>query len=330
MRIYSKLQLLSLAGALVLLAGCSGGAVVARNPITRTGGAIFSTSGIHADRSFDACPQTGQIVYVADKNNSVINIYSEKFAGQGPCGQIASGLLNAPEEIYVKASAHDLYVANSNGYDVLVFHRGQTTPYNTYTDPTGQVPQDVTVTKDGTVVASNSVKLSQQRGGSLSTWIGGPNGGTFVGNFPMPIRDLQGLSVTARPNGEIYFTDDINNNDRLWKTSCPQGACGTQTRIFVNFSGVPGGMQFDASGDLLVVCQSAHELCIFELPNPKRSTIPLPGLPQAMALNAAGDRLYVTDLINNDANEISYPSGVVIGTVPNNPGGYPAGIAIDP
>ena len=40
--------------------------------------------------------------------------------------------------------------------------------------------------------------------------------------------------------------------------------------------------------------------------------------------------IFVADSENDDAAEYSYPSGVLIRTVPGNPGGYAAGVAVDP
>jgi hypothetical protein len=67
----------------------------------------------------------------------------------------------------------------------MVFHRGRLFPYNTYSAPFQPYPYGVTVTNDGTVVASNAFSNFGPQGGSISTWIKGPNGGTFVGTFPM-------------------------------------------------------------------------------------------------------------------------------------------------
>ena len=334
MRSLTYVQPLSAAAACILFAGCSGGSAVAPKPLPLGGASHFGARTHHPYVSFDACPATGQIAYVSDAKNNVTNIYAGRFNGQGPCGQIASATLNTPEELYVKADVHDLYVANLNGNNVLVFHRGQTEPYNTYTDPTipsGKQTEDVAVAKDGTVIASNVGVGNSPHEGSLSTWIGGPNGGTFVGNFPMLTKDFQGGSVTVRQNGVVYFTDTSDNfQGRLGKVSCPLGACGSQTRVFIDLN-EPGGMQFDASGDLLAVDEIRSRLSTFELPNPRPSVFPLAGGdPRGMAINKADNHLFITEEINNYAAEYSYPGGIFLGSVPNNPGGDPEGIAIDP
>jgi hypothetical protein len=154
------------------------------------------SSGRHFT-SYDTCPATGTIEYLSDYSNNVVNIYFGKFAGQAPCGQIAS--LSHPQGMFVKGSTHDLYVANTGANDVVVFHRHAKTPYKTYTDPGVQNPDDVTVARDGTVIAANIFQPMGHEQGSISTW---HSDGTFVGNFPMP-NSFEGLYVTVQKNGTL-------------------------------------------------------------------------------------------------------------------------------
>jgi hypothetical protein len=278
-----------------------------------------------------ACAATGSLKYVSDARNNVINIYVGKFAGQAPCGQIANSGLNVPAGLYVQDATHDLYVANNHGLNVLVFHRGQTSPYNTYTDPSGQFVLDVTTSPDGTVVATNVFQKNGNEFGSVSTWIGGSNGGTFVGNFPMTNASL-GTFVTSRKSGKIYF-DDIDKSNGLgaiWSMSCPAGACGVQTQVTGVSLQYPGGMAVDSTGDLLVSDQTALTADTFELPNPKPSTFPLTGYPECVAIDKHNRHWFVSDGANNIASEYTYPSGSLVGTVPGNPGGSTSGIAVDP
>jgi hypothetical protein len=271
---------------------------------------------------------------MSDFRTQTINVYAGKFAGQPPCGQITSGI-NGPQGLYVKTSTHDLYVANSEGFNVLVFHRGQTSPYNVYTDPSTQIVTDVAVAKDGTVIGSNIMSRDNREAGSISTWIGGPNGGTFVGNFPMT-NDLAGGFITVQKNGTVFYNDiDRTQKGALWSLSCPAGACGAQTQIAGVSFGFPGGMGSDDSDDLLVIDLTAlggsSVADTFELPNPTPSTFPLvAGFPIGMAINGLDHHIFVADASNHDAEEYLYPTGVLVGTVPGDMFGFPYGIAVDP
>jgi hypothetical protein len=324
MRILQSQGLIA-ASAITFLAGCSGAGhlAIAPNP------ASLHLAARHLS-SFYACPATGPIKYVSDFNNNVVDVFVGKFAGQAPCGQITS-VLQSPWGIYVEPGTHDLYVANYGAHDVVVFHRGQTAPYNTYNDPSFQDPVDVAVAKDGTVIASNQVRPNFPTAGSLSTWIGGPNGGTFVGNFPMA-PGSEGLYVTAQRNGTIYFdelTSTQFNFGALWFVSCPAGACGPQTQVTgVSFNSA-GGVASDDTEDVLAI-NGAGFAETFELPNPNPKSIPLTGVPVGMAINALDHHLFVTDAMNDYAAEYSYPKGKLIGTVPGNSGGGLFGIAVDP
>jgi hypothetical protein len=230
----------------------------------------------------------------------------------------------------VDFGTHDLYVANSGGFDILVFHRGQTHPYNTYTDPGLQYPIDVTLAGDGTVIASNLGQAYGNELGSLSTWIAGPNGGTFVGNFPMT-NDSQGGFVAVRKNGSVYYNDfDVTTgHGALWSLSCPAGACGTQTRVTgVSFVD-PSGMAFDSTNDLLVTDTSGIGET-FELPNPSPKKFRLFGHPYGMAISQSDHHWFTGDWSGNGAKEYSYPSGRLIGIVNGDPHGWLRGVAADP
>jgi hypothetical protein len=323
MRIFSLRAVIAIA-ALTILAGCSGGGSASIAPQT----ASLERDARHFT-SFDACPATGPIKYVSDFNNNLVDIFVGKFAGQPPCGQITSQL-QSPWGIYVEPGSHDLYVANYLAHDVVVFHRGQTTPYNTYTDPGFQDPVDVAVAKDGTVIATNQTRPHYPTRGSISTWTGGPNGGTYVGNFMMTVGS-EGQYLTVQRNGTVYFDDLVGqtNIGALWFVSCPAGACGPQTQVAgVSFNS-PGGLASDDTEDLLAI-NGFGSAETFELPNPNPKTFPLNGAPVAMAINALDHHWFVTDANNDDAAEYSYPGGKLVGTVPGNAGGGLFGIAVDP
>jgi hypothetical protein len=318
---------LSAAAAFVLLAGCSSGPATA--PMS---GAI--RDGVHSRSDgtlagYDSCPATGTIVYVSDYWHGVINVFHGNFRSQPPCGQITSGL-SLPYGMYVDPTSHDLYVANTGDDDVLVFHKGQTAPYNTYTDPTIQTfPVDVTVAPDGTVLASN---LGETTGdGSISTWIGGPNGGTFVGHFPMT-NDIMGAFITVDKHGTVYYDDRdrTSTHGAIWSLQCPAGACGTQSRVAGVTLKDPGGIIVDSTNDLFAEDPDAHRGEIFELPNPNATMFKtLTGSPDGIGIDEKQHHWFTGDF-GIEASEYSYPSGVLIGSVRGANGGSLRAVAVDP
>lgn len=325
MRMPPSLQALAAATSLALLAGCSGGGSSAITPKPAA-----QTSNHQLVRRY-ACPATGSLKYVSDGLYNVVNVYAGNFAGQAPCGQIASTSLMFPTGMYVQPATHDLYVANQRGRNVLVFHRGQAEPYNVYTDPSGQVPNDVAVAGDGTVLVINFTNITQSEKGSISTWIGGPNGGTFVGNFP-EMHSYQGAYIAVKKNGDIYY-DDVDRHilqGFVWSLSCPAGACGAQHRVLGLKLKYPGGMTFDNTGDLLIIDSMRSAADTFELPNPKPSTFPIAGFPGAMAMSSQDHHMFVINGAHNDGEEYSYPDGALIGSVNGQQDSILAGIAVDP
>jgi len=223
------------------------------------------------------CPSSGPLEYVSDGGKSVIYVYAGKFAGQAPCGQLASWIFE-PVGLFVKPSTHDLYIASEGLDAIAVYHRGATTPYNLYNDPSGQMHYDVAVAKDGTVISSNLHSSGLERG-SISTWRGGPNGGTFVGNFPITATNDFGGFVTIEKAGTVYF-NDINGSGKgeLFSVSCPAGACGPQTQVAGVSFRFYGGMAFDTAGDLIAVdldqMGRSSMIDTFKLPNPSPATFP--------------------------------------------------------
>jgi hypothetical protein len=329
MRVSTQLQALSALAALALLAACSGGGSSAiapsiTSPSKEAGGATINRT------SFDACPSTGRLTYISIWIANVVEIYAGQLNNQSPCGEIALGL-SGPFGLYVDPKTHDLYVANSKRSNIKVFHRGHLRAYNTYVDPTDEFTLDVAVAPDGTVIASNENVFDGSGAGSLSTWTGGANGGTFVGNFPMT-NSMNGQFVTIKKDGTVYFSDVDQQSFKglLWTVACPAGACGTQTQVAgVSFAS-PGGMVFDDTGDLLVIDDSAITANTFELPNPSPSTCALTGAPVSVAV----DRKHHTFVTTDDerfgileGKEYSYPGCVLVGRVGST---NSQGIAIDP
>jgi hypothetical protein len=69
----------------------------------------------------------GNVLYIADASNDLINVYRQGGGpGQAPIGQLTD--LDEPTGMVV-APDGDLYVSNYDNNLVSVYHRGQTTPY---------------------------------------------------------------------------------------------------------------------------------------------------------------------------------------------------------
>jgi hypothetical protein len=323
-----QFQALFAASAITFIAGCSSGPMVAPEKFdsARSLGMHRWNSSIALHfKSKYTCPATGAIEYFSDYKNNVINVFAGKFAGQSPCGMITA--VSNPQGLFVDASTHDLYVANTGKRNVVVFHRGQLTPYNTYADPTLPFTYEVALAKDGTVIASN---VLGPYGGSLSTWIGGPNGGTFVGTFPMT-NVKYGYYVVVNHNDLVYYNDlDLTSGrGALWSLRCPHGACGIQTRIAGVSFNEAGGLAISRTNDLLADDAQPGFAETFELPNPNPKTFPIDSGSLDMAIDTSNRHWFALDSQNSDAAEYLYPSGAFVGRVQCAPGCIASGIAVD-
>jgi hypothetical protein len=347
MRLLSPFRLLCVASALTVFTGCSSGSAPAPELSAPQGRAHSMLAGVpvlarsigifRVDRqagrhikSFNKCPAAGPIVYMSDFNFNVVNIYTVPFAGQQPCGQIF-GTFNNPQGLFVWKN-HDLYVASSGTFDVQVFHRRALKPYNRYTDTVNgaQFPGDVTVAKDGTVIASNLLQSNYQEGGSISTWIRGGHGGTFVGNFPMT-NAYYGMFVTVQKDGTLYFNDVDSNTGYgpIWTGACPLGLCGSFTSTGA-VAAFPGGLRSADNEDVVQLDQTGLTLTTFEhFPHGRSCSLSGEADPVGFDINRREHHVFVADSNLNVGVELTYPGCVLIGTVPGNPGGVPIGIAKD-
>jgi hypothetical protein len=343
MQISTLSKALSAAAALALLAGCSSGSAIAPKPGGLQSHARTSMGHVpavvgplgamkiayHATKrvGFNACPASGTIEYVSDFNNSVINIYKGKFAGQGPCGQLASASILNPEGLFVDKQDH-LWVADTGNGNVLEFARGGSSPIATYVDTANgnsEFPVDVTVAKDGTVIASN-IYTPNTGIGSISTWL---SNGTLVGNFTNPNSAFD-YFVTVQKNGTVYFDD---SSLTLWSGSCPAGACSAFTNTGATGFNFPGGLRSAAGEDVVLLDQSGTgggTLNTYEsFPGgPAQSCVLAPGDDAVtFDLNKRRNHVFYSDATVGVAGESHYPSCKPIGTVTGF--GLAIGVAVD-
>jgi hypothetical protein len=279
MRIPTPIQALSAAAALALLAGCSSGSALAPKPaglaghvqhtMGHQGSSVMNPAGMLALAhqavanhkiviNHNTCPATGVIIYISDATNNMIDV----FAGPNitnastPCFSFNDGgTLAEPQGITVKSG--NLYVANTIGNggtsgNVDAFHRGQATHFKQYNDPScsGEYPADVTVSADGTVIATDIISNGCS-GGQISTW--NKSTGALEGNFPA-VAGANAFFLTVQKNGTVYYDDNFLQLNSL---SCPLGACGAITTVSSGTFAFPGGIRSATGEDVVLDDQSA-------------------------------------------------------------------------
>jgi len=343
MRIPTPIQALSAAAALALLAGCSSGSAIApgsqlqsharsmshgssmANPVGQLKLSQHPSNAKHI-ASYDSCPASGTIEYVSDASNGAVDIFAGAnfTSGETPCGVISG--LSEPQGLAV--SHHKLYVANTTGLDVLRFPRGATSPDMTYTDPScsGQYPADVTVAKDGTVLATDIISNACS-GGGISTWTAG---GTLVGTFPNA-AGANSYFLTIQKNNTVYYDD---NTFSIYSVSCPAGACGAASSTGATMA-FPGGLRSATGEDVVLDDQSATgggALTTFETFPGSSASCPLGASdPVSYDFNHHDKKAFFADAGNFVATEVKYNDGsntcAAVASVVMS--GQPIGVALD-
>jgi hypothetical protein len=345
MRIFINVQAFGVAVAITLLAGCSGGSVIAPQlstsqsqvPSKSSPGSLghrgmlaLSTHGAigYHGASFNTCPATGLIEYVSLPGDGTVNIFAGNFKGQAACGIITG--FGMPLDIIVKSGT--LYVPDINGSqtegNVKAFHRGGTAPFMTYSDPCG-FPFSVAVSDDGYVFATNRALGC---GASLSVWK--KSTGALVHDYPEPSDWNNGAFLTIQKDDTLYIDSAAN---RMWTSKCVKGVCGS----FTNLAQTPGdGAIRSIDGEHVVMANSGSATALtFTPPNFSSPTgscsFGLNPDTDAIAVNFAQSHIYAMGWFTGTASEFKYPVGggnggpcVLIGTVSTS-STYVWGIAVD-
>ncbi|HEY5094768.1 MAG TPA: hypothetical protein VII69_06625 [Candidatus Eremiobacteraceae bacterium] len=333
MRFLTRTFAFSAALAFTMFTGCSNSAAISPK---------LSTPNDHVQRrqpkagyhgaSYNACPSTGILVYVADDNDNSINIFAGDLAGQGPCGIISGS--TSPQALSVKSG--NLYVPYGPPFpSVKAFHRGDTAPFRVYIDRTcgDEVPGDATVSDDGFVFASNYFGRDCSSG-SISVWK--KSTGAFVGNYPNADGHII-YTLTIQKDGTVYFVDD---SPALSVGKCVKGVCGSFTNTDAIFRG-PGGIR--SVGDEHIVLDdpggSGGGRALTYTPpsfgSPSGSCSFGGHAPSGIDLNFSQHHIFVVDTFRGVVSEFKYPAGgghghpcVLSGTVSTS-GGDPVGVAVD-
>jgi hypothetical protein len=89
---------------------------------------------------FAAGPPPNPLLYVSDYSGNFVNIYSANGSAQTPIGQITG--FNEPQGLWVDIN-QNLWVVNTNTEQIIGFHRGAASPFKTFNDTSGNFPVGV-------------------------------------------------------------------------------------------------------------------------------------------------------------------------------------------
>jgi DNA-binding beta-propeller fold protein YncE len=307
-----------------VLSGCS-----LRGPLAGSHGmdiARPSGSAVAPGRSPALAETAGApLLYVSNVESNNIEIYKQAGTNQSPIATLSGSSFGGPVGLFV-ARNEDLYVANVQSSDVIVFKKGASTPYLTLLDP-GEDPYDVVVDRNGTVYVTN-LQTTTGGVGSVSVYAGGSTTPT---------------SVLAVPNNESVRFCTLDRNHNLFvgfqNSKTRTGAVmeffkgvgpGVPTELKVS---LPGGMQFDTTQDLVVANEHPESILVFEPPLKTPSqTIPTGGFDlMGLAFTNSGNDVYVAEFGSAAVLEFAYPSGALVDTITKGvQNGFAQGVATDP
>jgi len=276
------------------------------------------------------------LIFVSDAADGVIDIYPQAGKSQKMVGQITG--LTQPQGITTDKKG-DLYVANTNSSNVLVYAPPYTgAPKMTISDA-HEFPADVAVSSAGVVAITNicnAPKCQADTGNVVLYAKGSTKSCATVSDSAFNFTRVMFAEFDSK--GELYI-DGLNGG---YQTSfgLVTGGCSATSITNVGYIytvSFPGGIQIDKAGNIAFCDQVNLVVDTFAPPVNGNfglpvSTTPLTGsiAPLGIAILASDTNLYAADSGGSGfAEEYKYTAG---GAAENTiaVGGQPIGIAVTP
>ena len=309
--------------AAVMLAGCSGGGSQGPTniPSSMNAGSGAQSMSRHGSPSLagtltaahpgailtrhNPIPDKGGKgdVYVSDYGANVL--YGYKSSGGSPIFTASSGI-SGPQGL--AATKTNVYVANTNDSQNLVYTPPSTTATSTITD-TGFYPAGVAVNKKGTNIwVSNICSAPSCTMGNLEEY---SKSGALLQSITC--SDLYRYYFVAVDKKGNVAVDGEDESGLPHVDLVPAGStsCTALTAISIEF---PGGVQFTDKGDLGVDDQEGLTVTTWTAPGftSKSSTTTLGGGisdPVTFAFVKRDPSLWTANAGSGDATEFAYPAG---------------------
>jgi DNA-binding beta-propeller fold protein YncE len=332
---------------LAMLAGCSGGSSPAQlspgGPTGPIGNSLLAPTIARISHepvttaSFMNPNAAGKpLIFVSDAANNVIDIYPQAGKNQKMAGQITR--LTQPQGITTDKEG-DLYVANTNSSNVLVYAPPYTgAPKMTIPDA-HEFPADVAVSSAGVVAITNICDAPKCRldTGNVVLYAKGSTKSCAIVSYSG--SNFTRVMFADFDKKGVLYIDGMNSG---FQTSfgLVTGGCNATTITnldYVYTVSFPGGIQIDKAGRI-AFCDPINQVVdTFDPPvndafGEPVSTTPLTGSisPLGIAILASGTNLYAADPGSSGlAEEYKYTAG---GAAENTigVGGQPIGIAVTP
>jgi hypothetical protein len=333
---------------LAMLAGCSGGSSPAAfspggassgrtdNSLLAPTIARISHVPVATASFMDSRAAGKSLIFVSDAANGVIDIYPQAGKNQKMVGQITG--LTQPQGITTDNKGN-LYVANTNSSNVLVYAPPYTGAPKMTIDDAHEFPADVAISSAGVVAVTNicnAPKCRLDTGNVVLYAKGSTKSCATVSDSAFNFTRVMFAEFDSK--GVLYI-DGMNGG---YQTSfgLVTGGCsatGITNLDYVYTVSFPGGIAIDKAGNIAFCDQVNQVVDTFNPPvnnafGSPVSTTSLTGSisPLGIAILASGKNLYASDPGGSGlAEEYKYTAG---GAAENTiaVGGQPIGIAVTP
>jgi DNA-binding beta-propeller fold protein YncE len=340
---------LGASAALAMLAGCSGGSSPAEfspgglasagradNSLLAPTIARISHEPVATASFMDPAAAGKPLIFVSDAANGVIDIYPQAGKNQKMVGQITG--LTQPQGITTDKKG-DLYVANTNSSDVLMYAPPYTgAPKMTISD-SKEFPADVAVSSAGIVAITNICDAPKCRLNTGNVVLYAKGSTKSCATVSYSGSNFTRVMFAEFDSTGVLYIDGMNSG---YQTSfgLVTGGCNATTITnldYVYTVSFPGGIQIDKAGNIAFCDPINRVVDTFAPPvndafGSPVSTTPLTGStsPLGIAILASGTNLYAADPGGSGvAEEYKYTAG---GAAENtiSVGGQPIGIAATP
>lgn len=291
--------------ASLALASCAGGAISPSAP--NASDQVRSTSAVtpairnkvpHTPKKARITTSTfphGALLFISDYDNDVVDVYSQTGPNQTAAAQLAG--LEGPNGIAVAPNG-DVYVSNWSDNLVSVFHRHQTSAYESLSAvDTSYGGTDVAIAPTGTVYVGNE-------SGIIQVFAGGATSPTSSLTDPNITSDW--VSVAADANGNVF---DMGSGSSSGSTVIDEftASSSTPSMLPISPSGYEGGLAVDANDDLWVNDSGAGTISEYAPPYTGSPIVHFsyanaPGL--GMALTKSGKKVWLA--IPNSVAGVEY------------------------
>jgi WD40 repeat protein len=276
-----RMRLLQISSLFVMaslgtLAGCSSSTTLGTPSATAAGTAAVSRDA-------------GGLIYASSYGSNTVNYYDKGTGPNNPVAGSLSGSFSNPWGMAVDKSG-DLYVANAEDRNVLVYAKGSTSPTSTLNDPS-DFPCDVAVGSDGTVYVANGSGPIGASGNVLIYKAGSTNPGQQLSNSHF----LHVAGVALDKNGNVFasYNGQADGTGGVVEFHAPKFLNTTNMHVKLGYA---GGVGFDGKGHLLVIDQEGPTLNVYNVGKRKPvAKLTLPGTSWFFAFNEDSTQLYVAD-----------------------------------